>query len=86
MQPTPVLTTRFPRSPNLIHLAVLAVGGRQEAANLLGVSPWSISAWQRSGRMPAQYIRRLCEAGGVISVDQLLAFLESRATAEEVAA
>lgn len=84
MNPQPTTPPPHPtRKPSLIKVAIEAVGGRSAAAALLGVSPWSITNWQRTGYVPPEYIRRLCEAGGVIAVEQLLRFIEEQAAVDE---
>jgi DNA-binding transcriptional regulator YdaS (Cro superfamily) len=73
-------------NPDIIKLAVEAAGGRRKLAAVLGVSPWAITGWQRTRRMPADKIRRLCEAGGVFTPDHILEYIERNADAEKVAA
>lgn len=63
--------------PNTIKVAVTAAGGRLKAAAALGVDPWQISYWQRSGRIPPAMIRPLAElTRGLVSVDAILAYVE----------
>lgn len=72
--------------PNLIKVAVEAAGGRSQVAKAWNLSPWTITGWQREGRMPVEKIRPLCAlGGGVVTPEQLLAYMEQRTT-EKVAA
>lgn len=74
-------------APNYIKLAIQAAGGRKPVAEMFGVSTWTVTHWTRCGWLPAVHIRRLCEAGGVISADQILGQIERRhAEAEKAAA
>jgi hypothetical protein len=63
--------------PNLIKVAVEAAGGRTVAAERLGVDRWTITNWQRGGRVPSQHIRALCALGeNIITPEALLAYIE----------
>ena len=73
--------------PNIIKVAVTAAGGRLKAAAALGVDPWQISYWQRSGRIPPATIRPLAAlTGGVVSADAILAYIERVAPVAKAAA
>lgn len=74
--------------PNMIAIAVMAAGGRQAVAAEFGdVTPWAITGWQRTNRMPAHKIRPLCALGGdVVKPDQLLAYIEECEAAKIVGA
>jgi hypothetical protein len=76
--------TKGKPAPDMIKLAVLAAGGFEEVGRELGISHWAVRQWLKVGRVPAEYIRRLCNMGGVVSYEQLLAYIE--ANAEKVAA
>lgn len=66
--------------PNLIKLAVSAARGRMVVSQALGVSPWAVTWWARSGHVPTEHVRPLCALGNnAIGVDQLLAYIEERA-------
>lgn len=71
--------------PNIIKVAVEAAGGRSKVAKAFGVSNFSITHWQTTNRMPPQHIRKLCEMGGIITPDQLLAYIEACAAERAVA-
>lgn len=63
--------------PNIIKVAVEAAGGRTRAAEQLGVDRWSITHWQREGRVPPQHIRALCALGeNIITPEAMLAYIE----------
>ena len=70
---------------DLIKVAVEAAGGRIKAAQALGVSPWTVTGWQRTRRMPADKIRPLCSLGGVLTPEQILAYIEKCANERFVA-
>lgn len=66
--------------PNLIKLAVTAAGGREAVSKAMGVSVWGVGHWCKSGRVPTEKIRPLCDLGSnVISVDQVLSYIEAQA-------
>lgn len=66
-------------APNMIKLAVTAGGGANTVAEACSVTHWAVREWIRSGRVPAQHIRKLCDLGGVITPDQILAYIEANA-------
>lgn len=64
---------------NMIRLAVQAAGGRVEVCKALEISQFTVGEWQRKGKVPPHLIRPLCSLGGnVVSVDQVLAYIEER--------
>ncbi len=63
--------------PDLIKVAVEAAGGRLVVSERLGVSPFTVSYWQRRKFMPPELIRPLCTAGGgIVTPEQVLAYIE----------
>jgi hypothetical protein len=72
-------------APDMIKLAIMAAGGPNEVAAELGLTHWGVRQWPKVGRVPVEYVRRLCDMGGVITYEQLLAYIEAN-SGEKVAA
>lgn len=71
--------------PNIIKVAVEAAGGRSRVAKAFGVSNFTITNWQTTNRMPPEKIRPLCEMGGIITPEQVLAYIEKCAAGKAAA-
>lgn len=72
-------------APNMIKLAIMAAGGFEAVAQEFGITHWAVREWDKHRRVPPERIRRLCDLGGVINANQILAQIEATAAEKAVA-
>jgi DNA-binding transcriptional regulator YdaS (Cro superfamily) len=64
---------------NLLKVAIVAAGGGKAVAQMLGVTPVTVSRWVSGlNPFPIEHVRKLCDAGGIIDPARLSIWLADR--------
>jgi len=63
--------------PDLLHIAIVAAGGRERIAKHFNIHKQTVSNWKTSKSLPSYYIEKLCALGEhIIKPEQLLAYID----------